>query len=136
MLETVDLIEKGKVQSHPQNDSEASPAPKIAEELCKIDWSKPADEINNLIRGLSPQPGAFTFLRGKILKIYRARPESNVRVSTDFGKIITADKKNGFTVQAGSGILRLKELQLEGKKKLSVEEFLRGYRIEAGERLE
>ena len=135
LLETIDLIEKREVKTYPQNDLEVSSAPKITEELCRIDWSKSAEEINNLIRGLSPQPGAFTFLRGKLLKVYKTKVETDENSSTEFGKIIRTDQKSGLLVQTQKGILRLKELQLEGKKKLGAEEFLRGYRIEAGEKL-
>jgi methionyl-tRNA formyltransferase len=135
LLETIDLIEKGEVKTYAQNDLEASSAPKITEELCRIDWSKSAEEINNLIRGLSPQPGAFTFIRGKLLKVYKSKVETDENSSTELGKIVKADQKNGLLVQASKGILRLKELQLEGKKKLGDEEFLRGFRIEIGEKL-
>ncbi|MCJ7496547.1 MAG: methionyl-tRNA formyltransferase [candidate division Zixibacteria bacterium] len=135
LLETIDLIEKRKVKTYPQNDLEVSSAPKITEELCRIDWSKSAEEINNLIRGLSPQPGAFTFLRGKLLKVYKTKVETDENSSTEFGKIIKTDQKSGLLVQTQRGILRVKELQLEGKKKLGAEEFLRGYRIEVGEKL-
>lgn len=135
LLETIDLIYKGEVKTYSQNDSEASSAPKITEELCRIDWSKSAEEINNLIRGLSPQPGAFTFIRDKLLKVYKSKVETDENSSTELGKIIKADQKNELLVQTNKGILRLKELQLEGKKKLGDEEFLRGYRIEIGEKL-
>jgi methionyl-tRNA formyltransferase len=135
LLETIDLIEKREVKTYAQNDLEVSLAPKITEELCRIDWSKSALEINNLIRGLSPQPGAFTFLRGKLLKVYKTKVEIDENSSTEFGKIIKADQKSGLLVQTQKGILRLKEIQLEGKKKLEAEEFLRGYRIEVGEKL-
>lgn len=135
LLETINLIEKKKAKTQIQNEQEATPAPKITEELCRIDWSKPAEEINNLIRGLSPQPGAFTSFRGKILKIYKAEIVSEEDGSIEPGKIIKADKSTGIQVQTGKGILKLRELQLEGKKRLTGDEFLRGYRIEAGEKL-
>ncbi len=60
------------MKTHLKMNLEATPAPKITDELCKIDWSRSAEEVNNLIRGVSPTPGAFTFFRGKILKIYKA----------------------------------------------------------------
>jgi methionyl-tRNA formyltransferase len=135
LLETIDLIDKSEVKTYTQNDTKASSAPKITEELCRIDWSDSALEINNLIRGLSPQPGAFTFLRGKLLKVYKTKVESEESSSTEFGRIIKADQRCGLLVQTQKGILRLRELQLEGKKKLGAEEFLRGYRIEVGEKL-
>lgn len=135
LLETIILIEKKEAKTHPQNELEATPAPKITDELCKIDWSKPAEEINNLIRGVSPTPGAFTFFRRKLLKIYKTEIVSEQDGSTEPGIVISADKSTGIHVQTGRGILKLKELQLEGKKKITADEFLRGYRIEAGEKL-
>ena len=135
LLKTIDLIEKGEVKTCPQDNSGASLAPKITDELCKIDWSKPAEEINNLIRGVSPTPGAFTFFRGKILKIYKTEKVPERIETSDPGVVIGAGKSTGILVQTGRGILKLKELQLEGKKKITADEFLRGYRIEAGEML-
>jgi len=135
LLETINLIEKKEAKTQPQNELEATPAPKITDELCKIDWSRPAEEVNNLIRGVSPTPGAFTFFRGKLLKIYKAEMVSGQEGSTEPGRIIGADKSTGIHVQTGRGILKLKEQQLEGKKKITADEFLRGYRIEAGEKL-
>jgi methionyl-tRNA formyltransferase len=135
LLKTIDLIEKGEVKSCPQDNSVASLAPKITDELCKIDWSKSAEEINNLIRGLSPKPGAFTFFRGKVLKIYKAEIVSEQDVSTESGRIIKSDKSTGIQIQTGKGVLKLKELQIEGKKKITGDEFLRGYRIKAEEKL-
>ena len=135
LLETINLIEKKEAKTHPQNELEATPAPKITDELCKIDWSRPAEEVNNLIRGVSPTPGAFTFFRGKILKIYKTEKVPEQNDLSEPGRIIGADKSMGILVQAGRGILKLKELQLEGKKKITADEFLRGYRIEAGEKL-
>ncbi len=135
LLDTVDLIESGQAETFSQDNSEASLAPKITEKICKIDWSKPATETNNLIRGLSPQPGAFTYFRGRILKIFRAVVEKEESTSEESGKIIQADQKKGILIQTPKGILRLKELQLEGKKRLSAEEFIRGAKIEVGEKL-
>jgi len=135
LLETINLIEKKEAKTHPQNELEATPAPKITDELCKIDWSRPAEEVNNLIRGVSPTPGAFTFFRGKILKIYKTEKVPEQNDLSEPGRIIGADKSMGILVQTGRGILKLKELQLEGKKKITADEFLRGYRIEAGEKL-
>jgi len=135
LSETIDLIDRGEVKTHLQDESGVTLAPKITDELCKIDWSKSAEEINNLIRGLSPQPGAFTFFRGKILKVYKAEIISEQDGSIESGIVIKSDKSSGFQIQTGRGILRLKELQLEGKKKITADEFLRGYRIEVGEKL-
>jgi methionyl-tRNA formyltransferase len=103
-------------------------APKIFTETCKIDWSKPVDAVHNLIRGLSPFPGAFSHLNGKVLKIYRSEKEYK-KPSAEPGTFET-DKKTFLKFACADGFIDIKELQLEGKKKMMVEDFLRGYRFE------
>jgi methionyl-tRNA formyltransferase len=103
-------------------------APKIFTDTCKIDWSKPVNEVHNLIRGLSAYPGAFTSLQNKMLKIYRSEKDSN-SPSILPGEFET-DKKSYLKFACPDGFIRVKELQLEGKKKMMVDEFLRGYRFE------
>lgn len=103
-------------------------APKIFTDTCKIDWNKSVDEIHNLVRGLSPYPGAFTLLNGKTLKIYRSiKEEKDPSISA--GSFDT-DKKTFLKFAGNDGYINVKKLQLEGKKKMSIEEFLRGYRFE------
>jgi methionyl-tRNA formyltransferase len=101
-------------------------APKIFTETCKIDWSRSVDEIHNLIRGLSPFPGAFTYLNDKLLKIYRSEKEYK-QPSTEAGQFET-DGKTFLKFACSNGFVYVKELQLEGKKKMSAEDFLRGYK--------
>ena len=102
-------------------------APKLSTETSKIDWSKPVDEIYNLIRGLSPYPAAFTLLNGKTLKIYKAKKEIT-KPSIATGDFET-DKKSFLKFACTDGYIHITELQLEGKKKMGIEEFLRGYRF-------
>jgi methionyl-tRNA formyltransferase len=134
LLETVDLMEKGEVKLIRQDDSKATKAPKITPEHCRIDWSKKAAEIKNLIRGLSPSPGAFTSFRGKILKIYRSEVSGTTKYPDSFGEIVESDDPKKILVKTGCGFLSLLEVQPEGKKKMSGEEFIRGYRPVPGER--
>ena len=103
-------------------------APKIFTETCRIDWTKSATEVHNLIRGLSPYPGAFTQLNGKMLKIYRSLKESETPAIEPGG--FDTDKKSFLRFACADGYIQVKELQLEGKKKMIIEEFLRGYRFE------
>jgi methionyl-tRNA formyltransferase len=102
-------------------------APKIFTETAKIHWNKSVDEVHNLIRGLSPFPGAFTLLDGKTLKIYRSEREHQ-QPSIKPGEYKT-DGKNYLKFACTDGYLAVKELQLEGKKRMQVEDFLRGYRF-------
>jgi methionyl-tRNA formyltransferase len=102
-------------------------APKIFTETCKIDFTKPVEEVHNLIRGLSPFPGAFTSLNGKTLKIYRSEKElTNTGMAAGEYK---TDGKTFLKFACSNGFIYVKELQLEGKKKIAIEEFLRGYRF-------
>ncbi len=135
LLETIDLIDKGEVKPLPQSDVEATSAPKITPELCRIDWSKPAAEIKNLIRGLSPVPGAYTFYKGKLLKLFKAQVTDQTPHSEGFGEVISADKNKGLEVKTSKGSLTILEIQPQSKKKMKGDEFVRGYRIREGEKL-
>jgi methionyl-tRNA formyltransferase len=101
-------------------------APKIYKDICKIDWNKSVEEVYNLIRGLSPYPAAFTFLHDKLLKIIRSE-KINVSPEVPAGEYIT-DSKTFLKFACTKGYIAVKELQMEGKKKMAVEEFLKGFR--------
>ena len=106
-------------------------APKIFTETCRIDFTKTVDEVHNLIRGLSPFPGAFTMLNGKTLKIYKSEKvfKDIQRVSNSPEADYVTDAKTFLHFACADGYIAVKELQLEGKKKMNVEDFLRGYRF-------
>lgn len=100
-------------------------APRIFTDTCKIDFTKTAEEVHNLVRGLSPFPGAFTELNGKVLKIYRSEKEiKSIIITPGFHE---TDGRTFLKFACSNGYILVKELQLEGKKKMAVEEFLRGY---------
>jgi methionyl-tRNA formyltransferase len=101
-------------------------APKISTETCRIDWTKPTGEIYNLIRGLSPYPAAFTELDDKLLKIYRAAKDPTPPTLPP-GQPDT-DDRTYLRFAAPDGYIRLLELQLESKKRMKTEDFLRGYK--------
>ena len=105
----------------------------LKKQFGKIDWTKPAEEIERLIRGLNPWPSAYTSLNGKTLKIWKASVQPGGDPA-DAGKIVLADK-NSIGVQTGKDILILQEIQLEGKKRMSVDAFLRGFPVSAGTEL-
>lgn len=107
--------------------SQLKHAPKIHTATCRIDWHKTIDEIHNLIRGLSPSPAALTELGDKTLKVFRSEKEPAVPTSK-IGRWET-DRKNFLKFAAKDGYVHLKDVQLEGKKRMSIEEFLRGYRF-------
>lgn len=121
------LVEKPQSSVAAEFSTEIKHAPKIFTETCKIDWQKPVDDVYNLIRGLSPYPAAFTTLNGKTLKIYKAEKES-IKPKVAPGEVET-DGKSFLKFACGDGYIAVKELQAEGKKRMPVEEFLRGFRI-------
>jgi len=102
-------------------------APKITTETCRIDWNKPVNEIYNLVRGLSPYPVAFTELNGKKIKIFSG--EKQMEKSEIATGEYETDGKTFLKFACQDGFLHIKELQLEGRKRMFVEEFLRGFRI-------
>ena len=106
---------------------EVPEAPKLHTETCKINWEKTSQEVFNLVRGLSPYPGAFTYLDDKVLKVYRAGFEKG-NPTVSIGHFET-DSKTFLRFATADGWLYVKELQLEGKKRMVVEDFLRGYRF-------
>ncbi len=138
VLKTVDLISDGNYLLKKQDDSTASPAPKITKGICRINWNKNAVEIHNLVRGLSPHPAAFFELKGKIFKIYKTKLLGNENLD-DNDKLVNAGEqlsidrirqfKDEIYIQTGNGILQILELQPEGRKRMTAEEFLRGYSL-------
>jgi methionyl-tRNA formyltransferase len=123
-------IKKNTVQSMPQQKDGISFAPALKKEDGIIDWSKRANEIKNQILGFSPNPGAYTKLEKKLLKIFRAEVHGKAGEGLP-GKIREIGKK-GFNVITGDKCLFITEIQLENKRKMRVEEFLRGHKIKPG----
>jgi methionyl-tRNA formyltransferase len=132
LAETLDLIASGRLTPEKQDDRLASYAPMLKKEDGCIDWDKEPQTIRNLVRGLTPWPGAYTFLDGKTLKIYRCRVAGGSGVP---GTVLQADR-SGLVVACRGGGLLIEELQLEGKKRLSAKDFLAGYNIKSGAVLE
>lgn len=123
VLSTVNLIENGNFELKKQDDSLASPAPKITKEICLIDWNKSAWEVHNLVRGLSPYPAAFFIHNEKIIKVYKTEIAKDLTLKT--GEI--HQTKTELIIGCGKDALRILEIQQEGKKRMNVEEFLRGF---------
>lgn len=131
ITKTVRALAEGNVTPIPQEDlgtTNLHAAPKIFKEDCLIDWNHPTDKVYNHIRGLSPYPAAFTYLHNKVLKIYAAEKE----LATDHQALPTAgtplsDGKTHLKFATVDGFIQAVEVQLEGKRRMQVGEFLRGY---------
>jgi len=123
VLKTVDIIESENYELQKQNDSLASPAPKITKEICLIDWNKSATEIHNLVRGLSPYPAAFFNFKNKVIKIYKSEVVSGVNLKP----FQFHQTKTELIIGCGKDALKILEIQQEGKKRMGIEEFLRGF---------
>ncbi|HZJ76908.1 MAG TPA: methionyl-tRNA formyltransferase, partial [Oscillospiraceae bacterium] len=126
--ETIKLIETGKTQPIPQNHNEASYAPMLTKKLGKIDWSKPAEEIRNLIRGTIPWPTSYTAYDGKTMKVWKSSVVHNNRGEKP-GEILEV-KKDCILVATGKGLLSIEELQFSGRKRMNVSQYLIGNNIE------
>lgn len=149
LLRALDVIEAGTVTPVPQGDSGTHYAKMLRKEMGNIDWTKSAEEIGRLVRGLNPWPSAYTHWNGKMLKIWMAETVTQEELSA-----LGCDEKNGMDlkeaqpgtvmivtkdtlmVQTGDGLLALTELQMEGKKRMPVQAFLMGCRLQTGEKLE
>ena len=129
-VQTIEALDCGEITPIPQDSSLATHVGMIKKDMGNVDWNRPAIEIERFIRGLNPWPSAFTFIDNKQLKLWKAIVTDE---SGEAGTIISVDK-NSFTVACGQGALQILELQLEGKKRMSTGDFLRGYKLEPGMR--
>ena len=155
IVEALPLIEAGKLTPVPQDEAKATKCGKLSKDMGKIDFSKDAETIRNLVRGLNPWPSAFTSLEGKMLKIWSAKAldeegfdavyggqesEEGFAVRQQLVKdnaygSIAAVAKDSFAVLTGGGYLQILEVQLEGKKRMDAKSFLLGNRVKVGLRL-
>lgn len=132
LLKTIQQLEKGNLAEYSQNSLPAigsiplHAAPKIFTETCEINWDQTAEHVYNFIRGLSPYPTAFTYLDGKKIKVFSAIKDTD-KIETTPGARET-DYKTYLKFAAQDGFISLKEIQLEGKKRMKIEDFLRGWR--------
>ena len=134
LIKTLEVLENGTVT--PEKQPAESPTPYAAmltKKQGEIDWNQDAKKIECLIRGLNPWPSAYTHYRGKTLKIWDAQVEKEASEEKAQPGTAVRVTKNELVIQTGSGLLSLKEVQLEGKKRMAVDAFLRGYPVECGE---
>ncbi|MBP3775168.1 MAG: methionyl-tRNA formyltransferase [Bacteroidaceae bacterium] len=139
VVKTVDALLQGHVDSHAQSDADSKgralkPAPKIFRETCQIRWERPAQDIHNHIRGLSPSPGAWSVMKTPqgetTAKIFRSRPTGKSHDGLLPGQTVT-DGRSTLSVQTGSGLLAIEEIQVAGKKRMAIGDFLRGQHAES-----
>ena len=143
LIRTLEQMEAGTLQRIPQT-GETCYVGTLKKSMGEMDWSRPAEELERQVRGLNPWPSAYTFLNGKTLKIWKAEVLHTEAVSSQeaeepealadresCGSVIVISR-DSIQVQTGDGILAIRELQLEGKKRMTADAFLRGYPVEAG----
>ena len=126
LLETTEKLESGDVKPIPQDAALVSFAPMLKKEMGKIDWTKSSEEIVNQIRGLNPWPVAYTSTNKGILKIYRAEKE---QIPSDLPPGTVIENPASLIIKTGDGCISLKEVQLQGKRKMEIVDFIRGNTI-------
>ena len=129
IVKTLDALARGELKPEKQDDSLSCYAKMLSKELCAVDWSKSAKAIHDRIRGLSPWPVATAVLEGKKIKLHRSAISSMDVPGAKCGEIISLDP---LTVKCGGGAIELLEIQAEGKKRMTAQEYLRGHKIETG----
>ena len=135
IVEAVSLLERGEAVFTPQNAEQATHCGMISKSDGLMDFSRTAKQLDCFVRGMTPWPSAYTFLKGKTLKIFEVGPSNVTAEGHDFGEVVAASSSDGLCVKVGDGAVRLKELQCEGARRMSDVEFLRGHAVNVGERL-
>ena len=146
LTEVVKNIDSGKIERTPQ-PNEFTLAPMLSKDMAKIEWNeKDASNIKNLVRGLNPIMGTFTFLNGKKIKFWRVQKIENEEFSRNYninnienyenGTVLLSNEKIGLFIKAQNGIISILEIQGENAKRMGVTDFLRGNKIEVGEKFE
>lgn len=130
-VETLRRLEQGDLQPQPQGEATTAYASMLNREMGRIDWTKDAASIERLIRGLNPWPSASTTCQGRTMKIWAAEPRPAERSGGVCGEIL-AVTKDALLVQTGDGVLAVRELQMEGRKRMDAGAFLRGFAVEPG----
>ncbi|MCE9675563.1 methionyl-tRNA formyltransferase [Paraclostridium bifermentans] len=127
LKETIDLIEKGEAPREKQSNEDTCYSPIMNKSLGNIDWKKSAIDIHNLVRGINPWPSAYTTYEGQTMKIWKTKVIDK-NSDKDPGTIISVDKE-GINVSTSEGILQIKEIQMAGKKRMEVPEYIKGNNI-------
>lgn len=130
-VEALEKLEAGSLTPQKQGESPTPYARMLTKEMGELDWSRPAVELERLIRGMNPWPSAYTRLSEKTLKIWDADVCEEEQAGSACGEIVRVSK-DAFYVACGQGLLKINELQLQGKKRMDTAAFLRGYHLEEG----
>ena len=136
LVKTLDQVEKGTAPRIKQSD-DFTMAPMLNKEISKIDWQeKTAKQIKNLVRGLNPIMGAYSYLNGKKIKFWKVEVEEDTNSNQENGTVIKANDKDGLYIKAKDGVLKIIEIQGENAKRMNANDFLRGNKIEIGQKFE
>ena len=136
LVKTLKQIEKGTAPRIKQSD-DFTMAPMLNKEISKIDWKeKTAKQIKNLVRGLNPILGAYSYLNGKKIKFWKVEVEEDTNSNQENGTVIKANDKDGLYIKAKDGVLKIIEIQGENAKRMNANDFLRGNKIEIGQKFE
>ena len=136
LVKTLKQIEKGTAPRIKQSD-DFTMAPMLNKEISKIDWKeKTAKQIKNLVRGLNPIMGAYSYLNGKKIKFWKVEVEEDTNSNQENGTVIKANDKDGLYIKAKDGVLKIIEIQGENAKRMNANDFLRGNKIEIGQKFE
>lgn len=131
LLRTLRALEDGTLVRTPQNEAEASYQPMLTREMGEMDWSRSAQQLHDLVRGLYPWPGAYTTMDGGVLKVWVSRV-SDMKTDAAPGAVVKADAKEGLFVACGTGVLQIVELQAPGSKRMNARDYLRGKPMQTG----
>ena len=131
-VRTLKGLEEKTIVPKPQGESPTAYARMLDKKLGNIDWSRDAESIERLVRGLNPWPSAYTNWDGKVMKIWEARAEKRAAETGSVPGTVISVEKDGFCVETGDGVLKVLALQIPGKKRMEADAFLRGYEIAPG----
>lgn len=131
LIEALEMLENGTANPEKQDDALSSYVSVIDKSLGNIDWSMDAKSITDLVRGLDPVPGAYSYLNGEPIKIWAAETAD---YTGNAGEVVFTDKKKGFAVAAGSGAVFVKQMQAKGGKRMASADYMRGHEIKVGDR--
>jgi methionyl-tRNA formyltransferase len=132
IVKTLENLENGTATFSAQDDAGSSYAPLLKKDMGRIDWSKSASEIDCTIRGLNPWPVAFTSIGGEYIKIFKAEVLENESYRDKSDGEVVSSAKEGVVVKTADGLISIKELQMSGKKRMDVQSFILGHKIEPG----